>query len=79
MSRVLQLLLLWLLVRVSESQGYVGSGLDLVAGIKKVLPSVTHRANASQIFYGIMCDAGSTGTRIHIYTFVQNKPNQLPF
>uniref|UniRef100_A0A8C6QVC9 nucleoside diphosphate phosphatase n=1 Tax=Nannospalax galili TaxID=1026970 RepID=A0A8C6QVC9_NANGA len=30
-------------------------------------------------FYGIMFDAGSTGTRIHVYTFVQELSGQLPF
>ncbi|MCJ8743738.1 hypothetical protein PDJAM_G00097750 [Pangasius djambal] len=78
MARVLHLLLLWLLVRGSESQDYVGSGLNLGANIERILPSVTHRANASRIFYGIMFDAGSTGTRIHIYTFLQKEPNRLP-
>ncbi|KAM9149174.1 nucleoside diphosphate phosphatase ENTPD5 [Pangshura tecta] len=36
-------------------------------------------ANArTNTFYGIMFDAGSTGTRIHIYTFVQKNPEQPP-
>lgn len=76
MARVLHLLILWLLVRNSESQGYVGSGLDIGASIERILPSVSHRANTSQIFYGIMFDAGSTGTRIHIYTFIQEEPSE---
>lgn len=76
MAQVLHLLLLWLLVRDSESQGYVGSGLDLGMSNEKILPSFTHGANTSQIFYGIMFDAGSTGTRIHIYTFIQKEPSE---
>ncbi|NXO72074.1 ENTP5 diphosphohydrolase, partial [Phainopepla nitens] len=36
---------------------------------------INARANT---FYGIMFDAGSTGTRIHIYTFVQKSPEKLP-
>lgn len=71
MAHVLHLLLLWLLVRSSEPQGYVGNGLGLGANIEKILPSVTHRANGSRSFYGIMFDAGSTGTRVHIYNFIQ--------
>ncbi|XP_058235312.1 ectonucleoside triphosphate diphosphohydrolase 5 isoform X1 [Hemibagrus wyckioides] len=78
MAHVLHLLLLWLLVRSSEPQGYVGNGLGLGANIEKILPSVTHRANGSQSFYGIMFDAGSTGTRIHIYNFIQKGSNRLP-
>lgn len=33
---------------------------------------------SANTFYGIMFDAGSTGTRIHVYTFVQKNPGQLP-
>ncbi|XP_028994413.1 ectonucleoside triphosphate diphosphohydrolase 5 [Betta splendens] len=31
-----------------------------------------------RVFYGVMFDAGSTGTRIHIYRFVQKDPIELP-
>uniref|UniRef100_A0A8C1FVV9 nucleoside diphosphate phosphatase n=1 Tax=Cyprinus carpio TaxID=7962 RepID=A0A8C1FVV9_CYPCA len=34
--------------------------------------------NFSRTFYGIMFDAGSTGTRIHIYKFIQKDPVELP-
>uniref|UniRef100_A0A8C8EJB9 nucleoside diphosphate phosphatase n=1 Tax=Oncorhynchus tshawytscha TaxID=74940 RepID=A0A8C8EJB9_ONCTS len=39
---------------------------------------VSHPVNLSHTFYGIMFDAGSTGTRIHIYTFIQKDPVELP-
>nr|XP_055041868.1 ectonucleoside triphosphate diphosphohydrolase 5 isoform X1 [Misgurnus anguillicaudatus] len=43
-----------------------------------VLPSLSRPANVSQIYYGIMFDAGSTGTRLHIYTFRHKHPDELP-
>ncbi|XP_076872872.1 ectonucleoside triphosphate diphosphohydrolase 5 isoform X2 [Brachyhypopomus gauderio] len=75
---VLPLLFLWILVRDSKAQGYVSSGLDFAASFGSMSSSVTCPANTSQIFYGIMFDGGSTGTRIHVYTFIQKDPDGLP-
>ncbi|NXI20803.1 ENTP5 diphosphohydrolase, partial [Sterrhoptilus dennistouni] len=41
-------------------------------------PNVCPINAKANTFYGIMFDAGSTGTRIHIYTFVQKSPEDLP-
>ncbi|KAJ7399536.1 Ectonucleoside triphosphate diphosphohydrolase 5 [Pitangus sulphuratus] len=41
-------------------------------------PNVCPINAEANTFYGIMFDAGSTGTRIHIYTFVQKSPENLP-
>ncbi|XP_057714508.1 ectonucleoside triphosphate diphosphohydrolase 5 [Corythoichthys intestinalis] len=46
-------------------------------------PESYHRAAppalpAPRVFHGIMFDAGSTGTRIHIYKFIQKDPVELP-
>ncbi|NWU98318.1 ENTP5 diphosphohydrolase, partial [Upupa epops] len=41
-------------------------------------PNVCPIYGKANTFYGIMFDAGSTGTRIHIYTFVQKTPENLP-
>lgn len=41
-------------------------------------PNVCPLNAKENTFYGIMFDAGSTGTRIHIYTFVQKSPGKTP-
>ncbi|KAJ6661304.1 hypothetical protein lerEdw1_015441 [Lerista edwardsae] len=41
-------------------------------------PKVCPANSSMETFYGIMFDAGSTGTRIHIYTFVQRSPEKSP-
>lgn len=52
----------------------------LLEVVPKVLPEVllevSHPVNLSRTFYGIMFDAGSTGTRIHIYKFIQKDPGE---
>lgn len=68
------LLYLWALVGscCSDNQGNSVGTVEIVTNLGSVLPTLSRPANASRIFYGVMFDAGSTGTRIHIYTFIQS-------
>ncbi|KAG9344814.1 hypothetical protein JZ751_010501 [Albula glossodonta] len=76
-----RLLYLWLLSLWTLSWGGPAEAeqydMDF-PGVNSILPIVTRPANASRIFYGVMFDAGSTGTRIHVYTFIQKDRAELP-
>ncbi|RXN34899.1 ectonucleoside triphosphate diphosphohydrolase 5 [Labeo rohita] len=73
-----RLLAVWTLLAVSSSQRNGLNAVDFSQRFGSALPSLSRPANASQIFYGVMFDAGSTGTRIHVYTFIQKEPDGLP-
>ncbi|XP_066854190.1 nucleoside diphosphate phosphatase ENTPD5 isoform X1 [Anser cygnoides] len=68
-----------LLALVFSSFSFVLSHSNRVMWFQDLFPPNVCPINAkANTFYGIMFDAGSTGTRIHIYTFVQKSPENLP-